>query len=424
MNPLACLHPSLRPLALAALALAAPACLPGSLSLGDDGGDTDPDTGSEPGDSSDSADSGDSGNANEPDERWSTIRPDITGTDVAVAPDGSFYVIGQSGYTPQGDGGFYDDRWLARFDANGVLQWELFEPQPFEDFVYPVAISLDAAGNLYVALIDYDVTVDGDNRVLQLGPDGTELWSTSIPGRLGDVVALPEGGAIAVGSQDGSAWAQALDADGVLGWSRTFEGLPMTYSEITEAALTGDGGVALGGRLGIEVGSSRSRAWAATLELVDGADRWQTLLSDGVITDRVVGMGVAADGTMLVAGWSDTAWVKALDPSGAVQWTWVNDVAPGTESLAVFPDGGFAVGDGLLVDPEDAENCLDGLGPCPSTMRVERRHADRTPTWSFATTECHTALAVTPTPDGGLLTMAACYYDDPSLAMGLYLLEP
>ena len=82
------------------------------------------------------------------------------------------------------------------------------------------------------------------------------------------------------------------------------------------------------------------------------------------------------------------------------------------------------MGDGLLVDPEDAEECLDGLGPCPSTLRVVRIHADRTPAWSFETTECHTALVVTPTADGGLLTMAACYHDDPSLAMGLYQLEP
>lgn len=419
MTPLACIHASLRPLTLCALALAAPACLPGSLSLGDEGGETDPDTGSG------SADSGDSGDIpNEPDERWSTIRPDIAGTDVAVAPDGSFYVIGQSGYTAQGDGGSFDDRWLAKYDADGLLQWETFEPQPFEDFVYPVALSVDAAGNLYVALIDYDVTVDGDNRVLMLGPDGTALWSTSVPGRLGDVVALPGGGAIAVGSQEGAAWAQSLDADGNLGWSRTFDGLPMTYSELTDVALTSDGGVAVGGRLGIEVDSSRSRAWAATLELADGADRWQTFLSDGVATDRVVGVGVAADGTMLVAGSSDTAWVLGIDASGAVQWTWINDVAEGTDSLAVHPDGGFAVGDGLLTDPEDAENCLDGLGPCPSTMRVVRLHADRTPAWSLQTTECHTALVVTPTADGGLLTLAACYHDDASLAMGLYQLEP
>jgi len=419
MNRLACIHAPLRPLALGALALAAPACLPGSLSLGDDeGGDTDTDTGSE------SGDSGDSGEApNEPDERWSTIRPDITGTDIAVAPDGSFYVIGQSGYTAQGDGGFYDDRWLGKYDANGGLEWEIFEPQPFDDFVYPVAISLDAAGNLYVALIDYTVSVDGDNRVRKLDPDGNELWSMSIPGRLGDIVAQPEGGAIAVGSQEGSAWAQSLDIDGNLGWARTFDGLPMTYSEITDAALTSDGGVALGGRLGIEVDSSRSRAWAATLERVDGADRWQTFLSDGVITDRVVGVGVAADGTTLVAGWSDTAWVKGLDPSGTVQWTWTNDLAEGTESLAVFPDGSFAVGDGLFADPEDAENCIDGLGPCPTTMRVVRMHADRTPAWSLETTECHTALVVTPTVDDGLLTLAACYYDDPSRAMGLFQLE-
>lgn len=409
-------HTSLRTLALCTLALPGSGCLPGSLSLGDDDG-AETDTGSESGESGDVPP--------EAHVRWSILRPDITGSDIAVAPDGSIYVFGQSGFTPQGDGGTYDDRWLAKYDGNGVLQWEIFEPQPFDDFVYPVAISVDGAGDVYLALIDYDVTVDGDNGVTKLDPDGNELWSVVIPGRLGDVVARPEGGAIAVGSQDGAAWARSLDVDGNLGWSRTFDGVPMTYSEITDAALTGDGGVVLGGRLGLEVGSSRSRAWAATLELEDGADRWQTDLSGGVITDRVVGIGVAADGTTLVAGWSDTAWVKGLDPGGAVQWTWINDVAEGTESLAVFPDGGFAVGDGLLVDPEQAEHCLDGLGPCPTTMRVVRMQADRTPDWAFETTECHTAYVVTPTADGGLLALAGCYDEgDAPLAMGLYQLDP
>lgn len=404
MNPI---HTSLRTLALCTLALPASGCLVGSLSLGDDDG---ADTGSESGDSSDL--------------RWSTVRPDITGIDVAVAPDGSFYVFGRAGFSPQGDGGIYDDRWLGRFDANGVLLWEIRDPQPLEDYVSPVAISLDAAGDLYLADLDFGAT-NGDNRVTKLDPAGNELWSVAVPGRIDDVVALPEGGAIVAGSQDGSAWAQSLDVDGNPGWTRTFDGVPMTYSEITRAALTGDGGVVLGGRLGMEVDSSRSRAWVATLEQVDGTDRWQTPLSDGVITDRVVGVGVTADGTTLVAGWSDTAWVKGLDPSGAVQWTWINDVADGTESLAVFPDGGFAVGDGLLVDPEQAEHCLDGLGPCPTTMRVVRMAADRTPVWAFETTECHTAYVVTPTHDDGLLALAGCYDEgEAPLAMGLYRLEP
>jgi hypothetical protein len=258
----------------------------------------------------------------------------------------------------------------------------------------------------------------------KLDPDGNQLWSTVMPGRLDDVVAQPGGGAIVVGSQDGSAWAQRLDSDGNLGWTRTFDGVPMTYSEVTDVALTSDGGVVLGGRLGLEVGSSRSEAWAATLELADGTDRWQTWLSDGVITDRVAGVGVAADGTTLVAGWSDTAWVKALDPSGTLQWTWINDVADGTESLAVFPDGGFAVGDALYLDPEQFADGCSGLGPCPNAMRVARLLPDRTPAWSLESSECHTTLVVTPTADGGLLSLASCYVEGAPLGMGLFQLEP
>lgn len=404
------IHTPLRTLALLTLALAG--CLPGSQSLGDDDGDatdTDTDTDGPPG---------------EPAEvRWSTIRPDITGTDIAVAPDGSFYVFGQSGYHPEGDGGYYDDRWLGKYDANGVLLWETFEPQAEDDFVYPVAVSVDDAGDVYLALIDYDVTLDGDNRVTKLDADGNELWSTVMPGRLGELVALPGGGAIAVGSQDGAAWAQQLDTSGNLGWARTFDGVPMSYSEVTEVALTSDGGVVLGGRLGLEAASSRSQAWAATLELADGADRWQTSLSDGVITDHVMDVGVAADGTTLVAGWSDERWVKALDPSGALQWTWINDLAPGTSSLAVFPDGGFAVGDGrFLEDLEDPNGCWGPSSPCPVAMRIARLEADRSLRWFTDTNACNSADVLRPTTDGGVLMLATC--KAPGTALGVFRFEP
>jgi hypothetical protein len=143
-----------------------------------------------------------------------------------------------------------------------------------------------------------------------------------------------------------------------------------------------------------------------------------------VITDQVMGMGVAADGTTLVAGWSEERWVKALDPSGALQWTWINDVAPGTSSLAVFPDGGFAMGDGIFLDPEDPDACDDGLGECPAVMRVVRVLPDRTPAWGLETSECNVALVVTPTADGGLLTLAHCDVEGAPLGMGLFQFEP
>lgn len=414
-------HGSLRALALLSLALGG--CIPGSLSLGDEG-ELDP---------SSSSDSGTDGETEAPPlaegvVRWSTIRPDFTGTDLAVAPNGSFYVLGQRGYTPQGDGGFYDDLWIGKYDADGAPLWDIFEPQDPEYSEYPVAISVDGLGDVYFATIDYDTSADGGNRVRKLDPDGNELWSVVLPGRAGALVALPGGGAIVGGSQDYEAWVTTLDVDGNLGWSRTFDGIPRTYSEITAVALTPDGGVALGGRLGLEVGSSRSQAWAATLELADGSDRWETPLTDGVATDRVVDVGVAADGTMLIAGASDEPWVKGLASDGLAEWSWPADIG-GWATLAsfpltVFPDGGFALGDGIFLDMNDPDACHDGFSPCPDVMRVERFEPDRTPAWRLETSECNVALAMVPTADGGLLTLAACNPNSSSPGMGLYRFEP
>lgn len=82
----------LRTLAFGSIAFAGSGCVSGSPAHGDD---SDPY-------------SGDSTSV-----RWSTFHPDVEGLDVALAPDGSIYVVGVAGYTRQGDSGTYDDWWLA-----------------------------------------------------------------------------------------------------------------------------------------------------------------------------------------------------------------------------------------------------------------------------------------------------------------------
>jgi outer membrane protein assembly factor BamB len=388
-------------------ALVLPGCVAGSHSLGDDG--TDP-TGDDP-----------TGDASV---RWSTIRPDIHGIDAAIAPDGSIYVVGQAGYTPQGDGGIFDDFWIAKHTAEGAVVWEIFEPLAEESYVYPTAVSVDGAGDVYLAQVDYTDFAGFENRVRKLDPDGAELWSVVLPGRAFDVAALPGGGAIVVGAQQSVAWVQHLDVDGTLGWSRTFGDPAMQYSVIEHAAVTGDGRVVLGGRMGLEPASSRAQAWAAALDVVDGAERWQASLSEGVATDWVAGLGVAADGTALVAGRRGESWVEALDASGVSQWSWINDLAPGTTSLAVFPDGGFAVGDGLYLDVEDPNACWDGFSPCPISMRIARREPDGTARWGFVTDACRVATVVLPTADDGLLALAGCGASGSAMGVGLFQLEP
>ncbi|MCX4248088.1 NHL repeat-containing protein [Paraliomyxa miuraensis] len=398
-------------LVLCALALSA--CEPGSLSLGHDDptdGDTETDTDGDP--------------ATEGEVRWSTLRPDATAFDLAVAPDGSFYLLGFLGLHPAGDGHYYDQLWLGKHDADGGLLWELTEPSGVDASVFPVAVTTDPLGNVYFSTVGYDESVDGDNRVRKLDANGNELWSISMPGRASALAGLPEGGVIVGGSQDSLAWVQPVDPDGNLGWSRTFGDPNMRYSEVTAVSVTADGGVAVGGRLGIDPGSSRSQAWAATLERLDGATRWETLVTDAIATDRIHDQGLAADGTLLLAGWGDAPWVKALATNGSEQWTWINDAAPGTYRLAVFPDGGFAVGDGLYLDPEDPNGCWEGPGPCPVAMRISRLEADRSTRWSLYREDCRSADHLRPTADGGLLATATCELDGGGLGVGVFRLEP
>lgn len=392
------------------LSLGLVACDPESLSLGDDViADTD-DPPTDP---------------IEPVQRWRHLVDDVSGIDLALGPDGTIHVIGLAGYHYEGgDSGYFDSLWLGKHDADGNLLWEHTEPVAGGATTLS-ALAVDDQGDVYISIIDYSVLAGGGNVVRKIDADGTEEWTAVLPARAEALAAIPGGGVIAGGSQEagannGLAWVQAFDADGNPGWEQTFGDPAMRYSEISAIAVTDDGGAVLGGRIGIEPASSRARAWVAAVELSDGSLRYETLLSDGVATDRVYDLGLTADGTTLALGTEDGAWVQAIDPSGSQMWTWpTEEVAGGT--IAVFPDGGFALGDGQYLDIEDPDACWGPFSPCPVAMRLARYAADRMLRWSLTTDECRSARVTEPTADGGLLVLAGCdeVPDYGPVAMGL-----
>lgn len=397
------IHTPVRALVLLGLALTA--CDPESQSLGND----------DPGDPALAAEV-----------RWSTVRPDIAGLDLALAPDGSFYVLGQSGFHPQGDGGYFDHLWLGKHGPSGGLLWETFEPSGVESTLYPIAVTVDDASNVYIAIIDYSELEGAENHVRKLDPNGDELWRVTLPGRAFALTARPGGGVIVGGAQDSLAWVQSIDAAGSLGWSRTFGDGGMRYSEVTALAIGTHDDVVVGGRLGIDPASSRSVAWVTSVLLADGAERWTLTEEASGATDRIHDLGVTPEGHVLAAVQTDVQSVSRLaeDLDGSQPWEWVNDKNPGTRSLAVFPDGGFAVGDGVFLDPEDPAACSDGFSPCPVAMRATRLEVDRTVRWSLYREDCRSADVLVPTQDGGVLIVANCGTSGSSVGLGLFQLEP
>jgi hypothetical protein len=302
--------------------------------------------------------------------------------------------------------------------------WTHLEPVDEDGDEWAVAIAIDDAGDLYVAMADYGEDSGGDNRVRRLDPEGQERWSVVLPGRPSDIVAQPGGGVIVVGRRDAMAWAQQLDVDGNLGWSQSFGDPAMDHNELTAVALTADGGVMLGGLLGVDAvtnpqASARSWSFVAAVELADGAERWQRKLSEATAGDRVHHLGVTADGTTLVTR-SDYEGVVALGADGSTQWSWAAESSDSTSWLAVYPDGGFAVGGSEIeLDPSCSFENTAACNNSTTTVLIERFDADRSLRWSLRALEC-SAGHLTPSADDGLLTSMRCDDD----AREIYRFEP
>ena len=356
--------------------------------------------------------------------RWSTDL-DVSTVDLAVAPDGSIHIVGLANSVSDEDGIRFQDLGLAKLDPDGAVVWSRLEPIDEDGNESPTAIAVDDAGDVYVAIADYGEDAGGDNRLRRLDADGNERWSVVLPGQPFELVTLPGGGAIVVGRRDAMAWAQRLDADGNLGWSRGFGDPAMSRNELAAIALTPDGGVMLGGLLGAELESGpehlRSWSWVAAVELADGTERWQRKLSEARTPDDVQHIGVTADGSTLVTR-SDYAGVLALAPDGASKWALSIPTPDLTSWLAVYPDGSFAVGGTTIDEYGDCEP----LAPCNDQATylalIERYDADRSLRWSLRDPECEGyARHLAPSADGGLIASIDCFDADDR---GIVRLEP
>lgn len=424
-----------RPLAL--LLLACPACVPGSLKLGEDtedvassgsadasdtGSDTGPDIGSDTGEPT----TGEP--APEGVLEWTKKYEDIGGLDMAIAADGSIVVVGMSGYSFNGgDGGQYANTWLGKFDAAGAPLWEVETPLGPEIFQSSIAVALGSDGVIHVLDIDYGVLEGGGNQVRRFGPDGAPLGATTLLARPASIAATASGvivgGGRSTGDNTGVAWVTALDDAGLPVWERTFGDPMMRWASVYTIAVDGDE-VILGGALGVEPGSTKSQAWLLRAAVADGATIWDRTLGEAVATDAVHDVGLTGDGTIVARVRADADYVRGFDPAGVELWEHPLTDVLGT-NFAIAGDGSFVLTGGLYLPIEDPNACSAGSGPCPVAMQVARHEADRSLRWSATRDECTSGNVVAITPDDRVLVLAGCSKDGLSDAvMGLMMFAP
>jgi hypothetical protein len=214
-----------------------------------------------------------------------------SGSAIAVDGSGNVYVTGKSSATwgtpvnPYTGG---DDGFVAKFDSNGILQWNTFLGGSGEDWCLSVAV--DGSGNVYVA-----------GRSLA-------TWGTPVNAHAGGYA---------------DAFAAKLNSSGVLQWN-TFMGGDDVYGDLA-------GGIAVDISGNIYVVGYSDATWGTPINPYAGGD------GDGFVV-KLNSVGVLQWNTFLGGGGEDYCTAIALDTGGNV---FVSGGSWGSWGTPINPYTGF-----------------------------------------------------------------------------------
>lgn len=187
--------------------------------------------------------------------------------DVEPCADGGYIVAGR---TISNDGdvsgnhdplGHVPDVWLLKLDSSGVLQWQQCYGGAHIDFPFRVVQMPDSGFLVVGATVSNSGDVSGwhgdvDGWVFRTDAAGVVVWQRCLGGsaedELWDVVVMPDGGAVLLGStksNDGDvsglhgtvddAWLVRLDANGTLLWQRCLGNTDNDYGRAMVAGPNG-----------------------------------------------------------------------------------------------------------------------------------------------------------------------------------------
>lgn len=256
--------------------------------------------------------------------------------DVAIDATGNVYVLGYS-YLQWGDNADPDpisDTFVAKLTADGALVWVHFLGS-VDDQDSPSALTIDSAGNLYVAGYSYKTwgtpirafTAPSDGYVAKLGPDGILLWNTFLGGAAYDFatdVALA-GSALYVTGRSEAAWGSPIQAplgdhdgyfarlttDGALVWN-TFFGTPDFDLAATLALDAAGLPIAGGYRRTGNVPDEICNGLLAKVD-ADGQLLWTKVLTDTAL-GPVQNIATASNGSLVAVG--GTACTDSFNADG------------------------------------------------------------------------------------------------------------
>jgi uncharacterized delta-60 repeat protein len=270
------------------------------------------------------------------------------GNGVAVAPDGSVYVVGTSDNTRA---------LLVKFDPNGTLLWQRTWGGTLGEAGLGVAVSGDGA-SIYITGQTLSFGAGNiDAFLVKFDASGNLVWQRTWGGPINETaqaVAVAGDGSVYVAGDGNSFFGNdaillKFAADGTLIWQRDWRGATGQNDESAAlgVATSPDGSVYMTGRALI-AGSGQNGALVKFTP--DGSVVWERTWGSGL--DAALGVTVAPDGTIVMtgntgfgSGGGDAFMVRFLAASGravdAATWGGVDNESG--ESIAVASDGSVYV---------------------------------------------------------------------------------
>ncbi len=245
----------------------------------------------------------------------------------AVSADGGHLLIGRSGSFGSGPASL----WVLKTDQYGIPAWEKSFTGTKEESGAAVAATDDGGSLLAGSTSSFGAGLD-DLWLLKLDSDGAIEWEKSYGGPDRDwtesLAATSDGGFIVAGTTSSfglgasDIWILKINADGSIGWQKTYGGSYDDYARTV--CQTSDGGFVVAGET-TDFGAGQSDIWILKLDQ-GGIIEWEKTYGgwdfdhvSALITTPDDGYALVGSTSSFGAGSSDL-WMLKLGYAGEIEW--------------------------------------------------------------------------------------------------------